>query len=149
VGCWVFFLYQANTNYLVVDNYRIQFLHPLSIKAACPILCHDFPLQSKPSRLFVAAKAISGFLQTEFILFLSFQKCNRQVKSTSIHCIYRHTLSWKLFWYIYICNGFLLHNTVMSKCIYHLIDTFSTSQYRSMWWQRATFQHFVAFSHLF
>jgi hypothetical protein len=27
---------------------------------------------------------------------------------------------------IYICNCFLLHNTVTSKCIYHLIDTFAT-----------------------
>jgi hypothetical protein len=35
--------------------------------------------------------------------------------------------------YIYICNGFLLHNTVTSKCIYHLIDTFATSQYKSTW----------------
>jgi hypothetical protein len=47
--------------------------------------------------------------------------------------------------YIYICNGFLLHNTVTSKCIYHRIDTFATSQYRSTWWQRVKFQHFVAF----
>jgi hypothetical protein len=28
---------------------------------------------------------------------------------------------------IYICNCFLLHNTMTSKCIYHLIDTFATS----------------------
>jgi hypothetical protein len=36
---------------------------------------------------------------------------------------------------IYICNCFLLHNTVTSTCIYHLIDTFATctSQYRSTW----------------
>jgi hypothetical protein len=54
---------------------------------------------------------------------------------------FNHTL----IWYIYICNCFLLHITVTSKCIYHLTDTFATSQYKSTWWQRFRFQHFVAF----
>jgi hypothetical protein len=46
---------------------------------------------------------------------------------------------------IYICNCFHLHNTVTSKCIYHLIDAFATSQYRSTWRQRVKLQHFVPF----
>ena len=44
-----------------------------------------------------------------------------------------------------ICNCFLLHNTITSKCIYHLMDTFDMSQNRSTWRQRVKFQHFVAF----
>jgi hypothetical protein len=46
---------------------------------------------------------------------------------------------------IYICICFLLHNTVTSKCIYHLMDTFATSQYRSTWWQSVKFQIFCRF----
>jgi hypothetical protein len=90
------------------------------------------------------------FMKFCYYFLKSMSRCFQKLDLSIMFTFYYHlcgtspSIKW-IYMYIYICNCFLLHNTMTSKCIYHLIDTFATSQNRSTWWQRVKFQHFVAF----